>query len=108
MVYTDKELLETVKNRMIGTYNPKKIYLFGSFAWGKADEQSDIDLLIVVDTSDEKPYKRAIKGIDSLIGLKIAKDIIVYTDEEFEKLCSDISTLCYKVRNEGVKLYEAV
>lgn len=104
---TNKEIIETVKERLIKTYNPKEIYLFGSFAWGKPDEQSDLDLLIVVDRSDEKPYKRAVRGIESLTGLKIAKDIIVYTKEEFERLCNDISTLCYKVRKEGIKLYEA-
>ena len=102
------DIIETAKNRLVKVYAPREIYLFGSFAWGKPDEQSDLDLLVVVNESDEKPYKRAIKGIESLRGLKIAKDIIVYTKEEFEKLCGDISTLCYKIRKEGIKLYEAV
>ncbi len=31
---TNPELIEIVKSRLIGTYNPKVIYLFGSFAWG--------------------------------------------------------------------------
>lgn len=101
------EIIETVKNRLVNTYNPRALYLFGSFAWGTPDEQSDLDLLVVIDSSDEKPYKRILKGIDALTGLRIAKDILVYTKDEFEELASDVSTLCYKIKQEGVKLYEA-
>ena len=102
------EIVEIAKNRIIKTYNPREVYLFGSFAWGNPDEQSDLDMLIIVDESEEKPYKRAIKGIEALMGLRIAKDILVYTMDEFEKLSADVSTLCYKIKKEGIKLYEAV
>ena len=103
---TAYEVVETAKNRLIKAYGPKELYLFGSYAWGKPDEQSDLDMLVVVDKSDEKPYKRSIKGIEALMGLKIAKDILVYTKEEFDGLASYVSTLCYKIKKEGIKLYE--
>jgi len=99
--------IETVKERLVKAYNPEVIYLFGSFAWGNPDEESDIDMLIIVQRSDEKPYRRARIGIASLSGLKIPKDIIVYTREEFETLAQDLSTLCHKIKKEGIKLYEA-
>ncbi|MBI5745580.1 MAG: nucleotidyltransferase domain-containing protein [Nitrospirae bacterium] len=102
------EIIEIVKNRLIKAYNPRELYLFGSFAWGNPDEQSDLDMLVIVDKSDEKPYKRAINGIEALMGLRIAKDILVYTKDEFDKLSADVSTLCYKIKKEGIKLYEAV
>jgi len=104
---TNQELIQNVKERLISAYDPQAIYLFGSRAWGKADTESDIDVLVVVKTSQEKPYKRSLKGIHSLKGLRVAKDIIVYTKDEFENLADDISTLCYKIKNEGIKLYEA-
>ncbi len=100
-------IIEVVKNRLAEVYKPKEIYLFGSYAWGTPGQQSDLDLLVVVNTSDEKPYKRARKGIESLKGLKIAKDIIVYTADEFEELARDVSTLCHKIKKEGIKLYGA-
>jgi len=100
--------INIIKKRLIDAYNPRMLYLFGSYAWGIPDEQSDFDLLVVIDKSDEKPYKRIKKGIDALTGLRIAKDILVYTTDEFEQLAHDSSTLCYKIKKEGIKLYEAL
>lgn len=103
----NSKLIETVKGKLINAYNPMEIYLFGSSAWGTPGDESDLDLLIVVEKSSEKPYKRSIKGLKALRGLKIAEDILVYTKDEFKELSIDISTLCFKIKNEGIKLYEA-
>lgn len=108
MTSSDKEIIAIIKEKLIETYKPVAIYLFGSHAWGIPDENSDFDILIIIDKSQEKPYKRILKGLKALRGLRIAKDILVYTQDEFEKLASDVSTLCYKVKQEGVKLYEAI
>jgi predicted nucleotidyltransferase len=99
-----KNLFETIKTRLNTVYNPLSLYIFGSYAWGKPTKDSDIDLVVVVQRSDQKPYKRAIKGIRALRGLGIAKDILVYTQEEFNTLSQDISSLLYKVEKEGIRL----
>jgi predicted nucleotidyltransferase len=104
---TNTKVIEIVKDKLVEAYQPETIYLFGSFAWGNPDEESDIDLLVIIEHSDEKPYRRARIGIEFLSGLKIPKDILVYTREEFENLAQDFSTLCHKVKKEGIKLYEA-
>jgi len=97
-------LFETVKSRLNIAYNPLSLYIFGSYAWGTPTKDSDLDLIIVVEDSDQKPYKRAIKGIRALRGLGIAKDILVYTKDEFKTLSQDVSSLLYKVEREGIKL----
>jgi predicted nucleotidyltransferase len=99
-----KNLFETIKTRLNTVYKPLSLYIFGSYAWGKPTKDSDIDLVVVVQSSDQKPYKRAIKGIRALRGLGIAKDILVYTQEEFNTLSQDISSLLYKVEKEGIRL----
>jgi len=40
-----QETIEEVKNRLVKTYDPISIYLFGSYAWGHPTEDSDLDLL---------------------------------------------------------------
>jgi len=100
----DKNLFKTVKTRLESAYNPLSLYIFGSYAWGTPTEESDLDLLVVVKSSDKKPYKRSIEGIRVLRGLGIAKDILVYTQDEFKTLSQDVSSLLYKIEKEGIKL----
>jgi len=97
-------LFETVKNRLTDAYEPLAIYIFGSYAWGTPTAQSDLDLVVIVENSVEKPYIRSRAGIRALRGLGIAKDILVYTKDEFKTISEDISTLLYKVKHEGIKL----
>ncbi len=101
----NKEALEEVKNRLVKAYNPVAIYLFGSYAWGSPTDDSDLDLLIVIDASNEKFYQRMDPAYDALFGMGIAKDIIVYTKEEFDKISQNITTLGYKIKKEGKVLY---
>jgi len=82
--------LEIVKK--LKPLNPNKIILFGSYAYGKPNESSDIDLYIV--TNDDflpKSFQenmniklKVIKMLDELTD-KIAMDIIVHTKKMNEK-----------------------
>lgn len=100
-----KDVIEEVKNRLVKTYNPIVIYLFGSYAWGSPTEDSDLDLMIVVEKSDEKSYKRPIPGYQALRGLDISKDLIVHTKEVFDRRSNEITTLEYKIKKDGKVLY---
>jgi len=101
----EKETIEEVKKRLVEVYNPIAIYIFGSYAWGCPTEDSDLDLLIVVDESDEKTYKRSVAGHYALRGLNVSKDLIVKTKEEFERSSKNIATLIYKIKNDGELIY---
>jgi predicted nucleotidyltransferase len=98
-------VIEEVKNRLVKAYDPLAIYLFGSYAWGTPDEDSDLDILIVVEKSDEKSYKRPLPGQRILFGLGISKDLVVYTKEEFERALTNPTTLAYKVGRDGRLMY---
>jgi uncharacterized protein len=100
-----EEIIEEVKNRLVKTYNPIAIYLFGSYAWGTPTEDSDLDLLIVIDKSDEKTYTRPIPGYDALFGMGISKDLLVYTKDEFDKYSSRKTSLCFKIKKDGELIY---
>ena len=103
----DKQIIQLAVKRLVEVYNPETIFIYGSQAWGNPDEESDLDLLIVLDHSEEKPYKRILRGLKSLRGLKIPKDLMVYTKAEFDDLAKDRASLCYKIKQEGIKAYEA-
>lgn len=101
----NKEILEEVKIRLIKTYDPVMIYVFGSYAWGSPSADSDLDLMIVVEKSEQKSYQRPIVGYTALRDLDLSKDIIVHTKEMFDRRSEDVTTLEYKIKKEGKILY---
>ncbi|MFH1644008.1 MAG: nucleotidyltransferase domain-containing protein [bacterium] len=100
-----KKLITEIKEKLVSVYDPLEIYLFGSYVWGNPDEESDLDFLIVVSESNEKSYKRAIPASYALKKILAPVDIIVYTKEEFDYKLKQKSTLCFKIQNDGKKLY---
>ena len=100
-----EKIIEDVIQRLVSTYDPTEIYLFGSYAWGKPTEDSDLDLLVVVEESNEKIYRRPIKASVAMRDLMIAKDILVYTEDEFSRRCEDATTLMHKIKYDGRKVY---
>lgn len=97
--------LEQVKERLIKIYDPVAIYIFGSYAWGKPNEESDLDLLIVVDDYKRDRYNDLVEGHRSLIGMNIAKDILLYNKQEFEACALDATSICFMIRKKGKMLY---
>lgn len=101
----NQKIIDEARDRLIKAYDPVAIYLFGSYAWGTPTEDSDLDLLIIIEKSDEKSFKRPLPGQRALFGLGVSKDLIVHTQEEFEKYSQDVTTLCYKIKKDGELIY---
>ena len=97
--------LKEAVRRIIDNFNPEKIILFGSYAYGQPTADSDMDLMVVMKT-DEKPHKRAVPVRKALKGIGIPKDIIVKTPEEFERFKDIIGTIIYPAAHKGKVLYE--
>ena len=49
--------IEMIRDRIVQMYQPDKIILFGSRCRGDADEQSDIDLLVISDREKDLPQE---------------------------------------------------
>ena len=76
--------INDIVSRIAVKFNPDKIILFGSYAAGNPNNDSDLDLLIIKDT-DLPKYKRSFDIQKSLIGSLVPLDILVYTNKEFEQ-----------------------
>ena len=103
MKITD-ELL-TIKDVIVRTVPAEKIYLFGSYANGQANENSDYDLYVVISNSGMRPIE-AIQCIHrSMRGQrKTPMDVLAGTIETFERRSKQV-TLERKIADEGVLLY---
>jgi len=100
------EIINKMVQRLVKEFSPEKIILFGSYAWGNPDTNSDIDLFIIVSESDDSPAQRAIRAHRCLRGLNIPKDILVKTRQEVEKFIRVYASLEAQVLDEGKILYE--
>jgi predicted nucleotidyltransferase len=98
-------LIKEAVKRIIDGFNPDKIILFGSYAYGHPSPDSDMDLLIVMDTNAQ-PHKRAVPIRKVLKGIGIPKDVIVKTPDEFERFKDVIGTIIYPAAHKGRLLYE--
>src|SRR5437879_5354697 len=100
-----EETIKEATRRLVKAYEPLTIYLYGPYAWGTPDDDTDLGLLIVVESSDEKVYKRMDRAFDTLLSLAIPKNVIVFTKEEFDRISQDSTSLCYEAKTKGKVLY---
>lgn len=96
--------IEEIRERLVRDYDPDRIILFGSHAKGVAREGSDIDLLIVKQTSD-RPVDRRIRVEKMLADRQMPLDIVVYTPKEMRRLYSIGSPFIEEVVETGRVLY---
>ena len=101
-----KELLHDIVQRIVNGYSPQKIILFGSRAYGKPDEDSDIDLLIIKDT-DKPPLTRwmEVKRLVRDRNRKASVSPLVYTREEIEDRLAIKDFFIQEVMEKGEVLY---
>ena len=100
-----EETKTEIKKRLLSKYELKKIILFGSQARGTADERSDVDLLVIADLAEDK-FEVMDTLRNALSPINLAFDIVVLTQEEFEKDKKYPGTLSRYVSKEGILIYE--
>ena len=103
----DSALLNETVRRIVATFDPLAIYLYGSHAYGQPHQDSDIDLLVVVDSSPLPPHQRAVAAYQALRGLFAPVEIKVTTRAEFERRAQWQSSIEKIVQEKGRVLYGA-
>src|ERR1700674_2838242 len=90
--------------RIAQRFHPDKIILFGSYAYGKPHEESDVDLLVIMRTKN---------AIDQSIRISLAfeqlfsLDLIVRTPWQIERGLKDDNWFLREIIEKGKVLYEA-
>ena len=101
----DHHLIEEIVRRIVEAVHPEKIILFGSYAYGKPNEESDIDILVVT-RSNLPRYKRSIPIYRVLADLLIPMDVLVYTPQEIEAWKDVPQAFITTVLKRGEAVYE--
>lgn len=105
-VLTAEHIADAVRRLAARSNGPATVILIGSYARGNADEQSDLDLLVV---ERELPDKAAeyLRLREAVGRLGVGVDLLLYSAEEFERRSQVPGTLPYWARKEGKVLHDA-
>ncbi len=101
------QVIPEIVRRLRAALQPSIVYLFGSCASGNTGPDSDVDLLVVVDHSDQSFFQRAAVAYRALRGIGVPIDVQVYTKEEFEERAALPVSFERTVRSKGRVLYAA-
>ena len=101
--------METIREmgKLIGErFNPERVILFGSYARGEATIDSDVDLMVVME-SDAPRFERSLPIRDAISERWIEPvDVIVRSPRAMARSKEIPYTLEYEAAREGVTLYE--
>lgn len=98
--------IKTIANRIAQKIKINRIFVFGSFAYGKPEQDSDLDLCIITKLGKKRKIElmREIRREISQ-DYVIPMDILVYDDKEFDDRARHKNTLEYKISNQGILVY---
>ena len=83
-VMPEKEINQ-IKEKFISKLSPVKIYLFGSFANGTANDDSDFDFYIIVNDDTQNLVDLTAEAYKSIRSVRSrAVDIVIGTESRFE------------------------
>ncbi|MDD5389079.1 MAG: nucleotidyltransferase domain-containing protein [Gallionellaceae bacterium] len=102
------ETIKAASDRLAAAASsPARVILFGSYGRGTADEESDLDLMVIeqelVNKADE--YRRLRKAIG---GIGIGVDLLIYPKAEFERRSQVPGTVLFEARIEGQVLHDSL
>jgi len=100
------ELARDALARIRNCVSPQRVILFGSWARGEADPDSDLDLLVVLPIKGPR-HRVSISLLLVLADLPVAKDVVVLAPDEWERKKDVPGSIAYPAAHEGVVLYAA-
>jgi len=101
-----RKIITEILDRILKGYKPKKVILFGSYAYGEPTEDSDIDLLIIKNT-DKRPIDRwvEIKRLLRDNSRTLPVSPLVYTEKEIEERLAIKDFFIEEIFEKGDILY---
>jgi predicted nucleotidyltransferase len=98
-------VIRAVARQIAEQYKPQKIILFGSYARGNPRPESDVDLLVIMDTP-LKEWQQSLQ-IRRSLGVMFGMDLIVRTPKKLAQRVKMGDSFIQDVLKEGKVLYES-
>lgn len=100
-----KNTIERIRDYIIYLIQPETIILFGSVAHGKNNIYSDVDILIVSETTANK--SNLAKQIQSFVNeFSLHVDVLIRSQKEVADACSSQYSFLKEVVKNGKEIYK--
>lgn len=97
--------IQKIAGQIVERFQPQRIILFGSYAEGKPTHDSDVDLLVVMETEENPMHVAGL--ISAAIDHPFPLDILVRRPAELDAYLAEKSIFETEVVTRGITLYEA-
>ena len=97
--------VQSLLDRIVSSWHPREIWLFGSRARGTAGRDSDWGLLVVVpDDLAADDFDDPMTVWKAKQGTGVRADVLVCRASEFDEDCGTHNTIAYDATVEGVRI----
>lgn len=100
----DHDSIQALTEKIVAEFSPEKVVLFGSRAYGTSRDDSDIDLLVILDF-EGSPFRKALAILNRL-DLHLPIDLIARHPEETARRYAQGDPLIREALDHGKILYE--
>ncbi len=101
----DPCILDDIVSRVVEVAKPEKVILFGSAVRDEMGPHSDVDLLVVAETSDAHELTARIYG--NLFGVGAAVDVVVASPDQVERYRNTHALVIKPALRDGRVVYDA-
>ncbi len=100
-----KKQISAVINKISKKFHTKKIFIFGSYAYGQPSSDSDLDICIITDLGNKRKID-IVRDIRRELSSRFENplDILLYEESEFNERANLKNTLEYKILKYGLMI----
>ena len=102
-----RQEIQATCDDIVREFSPLQVILFGSYAYGTPTEESDVDLLVVMEIPESETRRQAVE-IDERIPHRFRMDLLVRSPEEIAYRVSYNDWFLREITEKGEVLYSAV
>ena len=97
--------IHSVVDQIVAQHKPQKIILFGSYAYGSPSPESDVDLLVIMETRSSEAEQAAV--ICRSINYRFGLDLIVCTPDHLNQRIEWGDSFLKEITRRGMIVYES-
>jgi predicted nucleotidyltransferase len=98
-------IIQQVADDIARRFHPQQVILFGSCAYGTPTQDSDVDILVTMET--QLPNVQQAVDIRKAIDFPFPTDLLVRTPQQLEERLAIGDVFFQEIMAKGVRLYEA-